>query len=270
MAPNSEEHRRLAAGFEELAKREIHMDDVTTIATTIAPKLSREGAAFLSGICFGSLLSPPAFGEFASAWSNLGQDEYLPGGATYRKRRYGRLLAKPGPGNSYTLNPMSPATFQQPAELIPLYRGRPRTFEPIGEDALVSPLLLALMNIDLAIITAAEGSRDAFIVGLHMIRVVVLLGLSQPPAPEGRHTDGHCYVAMHLMNKRGCVGGESRVFLPGASEPILEATLTESLDTLIVDDRRVEHAVTAVRALEYEGTRDMLLVDFDLTKGPTP
>ncbi len=245
------------------------MDDVTTIAATTAPKVSHEGAAFLPGICLRSLLSPPAFADFVSAWDNLGQDEYLPGGATYRKRRYGRLLAKPGPNSNYILSPMPPAAFQQPADLIPLYRGRPRTFEPIEEDALVSPPLLALVNMDLAIITAAEDSRDVFIVGLHMIRVVVRLGLSQLPAPEGQHTDGHCYVAMHLMKKHGCVGGESRVFLPGISEPILETTLTESLDTLIVDDRRVEHGVTAVRALEYEGTRDMLLVDFDLAEWPT-
>lgn len=240
------------------------MGGITSIAATIAPRVSREGFAFLSGNYLRSFLSPVGFDELAAAWDNLGPDEYLPAGATYRKRRYGRLLAEPCTNGGYNLSTMQLAAFQQPVDLMPLYGGRPRTFEPIDENTLASPLLLTLVNLDLAVITSSECSQNGFIVGLHMIRIVVRPGSSQLPAPEGRHADGHCYVAMHLMSKNGCEGGESRLFLPGAPEPILETTLTESFDTLIIDDRRVEHAVTAVRALECEGTRDMLLVDFDL------
>jgi hypothetical protein len=240
------------------------MTDVTRAAAIIATRVSHEGVAFLSGEHLRSLISPVEFGEFVAAWDDLGPDAYLPGGATYRTRRYGRLLAKPGLDGGYTLNPLQLTAFQQPADLIPLYEGRPRIFASIKEAALGSHFLAALISLDLAVITSSERSQNRFIVGLHMVRIVAQPGFGRLPAPEGRHADGHCYVAMHLIKKRGCEGGQSRIFLPGSSEPMLEITLTESLDTLIVDDRRVEHAVTAVRALECEGIRDMLLVDFDL------
>lgn len=240
------------------------MNDVANIAGIIAPVVLREGVAFLPGNRLRWLPSWTGLDSFIAAWDNLGADAYLPGGSTYRSRRYGRLLAKPMLGGNYILSPMRFAPFQQSADLIPLYEGRPRMFMSIEDDALVSPFLASLINLDLAIVASTERPRKEYIVGLHMIRVVVRPGLKVLPAPEGRHADGHRYVAMHLIKKHGCVGGESRVFLPGRSEPILETTLTESLDTLIVDDRRVEHAVTAVRAMDCDGKRDMLLVDFDL------
>jgi hypothetical protein len=72
---------------------------------------------------------------------------------------------------------------------------------------------------------------------------------------------------MHLIMRRGCGGGASLVFRPRATTPFLEVTLTDNLDTLVVDDRRVEHSVTPIMALEQRGLRDMLLVDFDLAQG---
>jgi hypothetical protein len=239
------------------------MEDAASTAAILAGAVSRDGVAFLPGSYVRSLLPPSGFYEFEGAWNNLGADEYLPGGATYRRRRYGRLLANPGSEGRYFINRMPLAAFEQSADLMPLYGGRPRMFEPIEERTFASSVLRSLVNLDLEVIASVEHSQNVWAVGVHMIRIVVKAGLCQLPAPEGRHADGHRYIAMHLIRRRDCEGGESRVFPARESEPVLETTLTDSLDTLIVDDRRVEHAVTAVRAVERVGTRDMLLVDFD-------
>jgi hypothetical protein len=238
--------------------------DKATIAATMATEISDRGVAFRAGIELSSLISPPEFSKFATAWDGLVTDDYLPGGDTYRKRRYGRLTAEPLSSDAYILRPMQHSAFTQARDFIPLYGGKSRAFEPIEVETLISSPLLTLVDFDLSIINQFGQPKATFIVGVHMIRILALSGLRHLPAPEGRHSDGHRYVAMHLMRRYGCEGGETHVFLPGEPEAFLKVTLTESLDTLIVDDRRVEHGVTAVQALEYEGARDMLLVDFDL------
>jgi hypothetical protein len=104
------------------------------------------------------------------------------------------------------------------------------------------------------------------VVGLHLIRVLADSGRGVAPAPEGRHSDGHAWIAMHLIGRHDCTGGTSSVYRPGEDVPFLVTTMQEPLDTVIVDDRRVEHEVSPIRAAGPGGRRDILLVDIDFDR----
>jgi hypothetical protein len=101
------------------------------------------------------------------------------------------------------------------------------------------------------------------VVGLHLIRVLADGGQGVAPAPEGRHSDGHAWIAMHLMGRHHCTGGTSSVYRSGEDVPFLVTTMHQTMDTVVVDDRRVEHEVSPILAAGPGGRRDILLVDID-------
>lgn len=181
----------------------------------------------------------------------------------YRYRRFGRVQAV-SDGADWIISPLPHTSFRQAAEIIPLYAGEARLFDPIPESELMSDGMVELLKLDLDIVSQAAGSPKAYALGLHMIRVIAEPNRSRLPAPEGRHRDGHDYVAMHLMRREDCRGGESRVYWGSAEEPFLITTLKDPLESLIIDDRTVEHEVTLVSSPSAgPGVRAVLLVDFD-------
>lgn len=206
-----------------------------------------------------------ALAALRAAWDDLPRDQHLADQGAWRQRRYGRLLGTPdGEGHHFAALPDE--AFQQAAELIPLYRGRARRFAPVRPETLASPALLALVGHDLDLVSRVEGGPRRAVVGLHLIRVLADGSQGVSPAPEGRHSDGHAWIAMHLIGRHDCTGGTSSVYRPGEDVPFLVTTMQEPLDTVIVDDRRVEHEVSPIRAAGPGGRRDILLVDIDFDR----
>ena len=239
------------------------MDNSREGSLSVTGTLATDGVAYIPGKSMSSTLPAGSVERLLAHWEDLGEDSYLPFQATYRKRRYGRLLARSRADQTYSFEALPPEEFRQAADVIPLYRGDARRFAPIAVGILLSEALLALVRTDLEVIATTERAVHTFLVGLHMVRIAAPRGETRPTAPEGRHHDGHRYVAMHLIARLHCLGGESLIYQRGADSPFLRATLTATLDTLIVDDRRVEHEVTPIHALGSDGSRDMLLVDLD-------
>jgi hypothetical protein len=93
-----------------------------------------------------------------------------------------------------------------------------------------------------------------------MVRLVVAPSPAVSPTPEGRHRDGHSLIGMHLIGRERCEGGETLVY--GADgELVSTAMLSRPFDSLVVDDERVEHAVTDVAAnSSVAGRRDLLII----------
>ncbi|MFJ8387839.1 2OG-Fe dioxygenase family protein [Streptomyces sp. NPDC094438] len=83
------------------------------------------------------------------------------------------------------------------------------------------------------------------------------------PAPEGIHEDSHHFVAQVLMRRENVEGGVFRLY-DRAKAPLYGTLLTEPFETVIIDDRRVFHGVSAVEVSRDMpvGVRDMMLVDF--------
>jgi hypothetical protein len=224
-----------------------------------AEELSATGFTAPQAADFGDLAGAPDFGTFHDNWNDLPMDEAMPAGATYRQRRYGRLHVEVGAAD-VQITALGHAPFRQAAEHIPLHMGKAREFAPIARAGLLDPALHAMVAFDVAIAAAASGVKT-WTVNVHMVRIVARSGLPGEPTPEGRHRDGHLFVGMHLLRRDSCGGGESIIYLD--DREIARLMLVDPLDSLMVDDKRVTHEVTAISARAGQGTRDMLLVDMN-------
>ncbi len=228
------------------------------IPTRLGDALLSGGYAFVSGnelaAALGGAGGAPAL---AAEWDDLILDEHLPGRVKYRLRRYGLFaMARDG-----ALEPLPHRTFVQSADDIPTYGGRPREFAPLTPAARADPLLADLIRFVGREAVALWPGVPAWEVGVHMVRLVVAPGTAISPTPEGRHRDGHWLIGMHLIGREGCEGGQTLVYSTGG-DLVSTATLRRPLDSLIVNDERVEHAVTDVTATDaaVAGRRDLLIV----------
>ncbi|GII73144.1 hypothetical protein Sme01_56200 [Sphaerisporangium melleum] len=203
--------------------------------------------------------------EFAKFWDDLPRDEYVQKShGTTRHRRIGHLLARGGQDAGVTLERAPHGAFFQSSEINSVYGGQKRTFPPITDAAYDNLVFRAAVESDLHVVRRLEGDRPTWLVTVHMIRILASGDAASAPAPEGRHTDGHDYVIMHLINRRHCLGGLSRVYRKGGDRPALEHTLLEPMETLIVDDRTMEHEVSPIRPADGGvAVRDMMIIDFD-------
>ena len=201
--------------------------------------------------------TPEALASFQALWDDLALDQNL-GGSLYRYRRYGRVRAEIS-ASDMEFTPLAHSVFQQSAEHIPIHMGRARLFEPVAQEHLSHPVLLSLLADGLRLIRSGDD-RKQWEIGMHFVRTVAgaTPGL---PTPEGRHRDGHDYIGMHLLGRRGCTGGESIVYRDG--RPDSRLTLLDPLDGMVVVDEAIMHEVTPITATGDQGVRDMLLVDYN-------
>ncbi|MEN8649805.1 2OG-Fe dioxygenase family protein [Streptomyces sp. 21So2-11] len=223
----------------------------------LATATARRGFTVLEGAGLRSLMSEDELDAFGRFWNDLPLDEALIGGGTYRYRRYGRLRVEIG-GDAPAFEVLPHTTFRQDG--IPLWKGADRKFAPIEEAALLHPAMAALVGFDAELATSISGLRS-WEIGIHQIRMVARRDEDGLATPEGRHRDGHCYIGMHLIRRRDCVGGESAVY-PDKGETV-RLTLTDPLDSVFVDDRMVTHEVSPTQPVGETGIRDMLLVDIN-------
>jgi hypothetical protein len=218
------------------------------------------GFASLAGHDVVRLVPPASTPVFRGLWDALEPDGELPGGASYRLRRYGRLGAElTAEGVTFTALPH--AAFRQDAGHIPDYAGRERMFSPMPAEVMLAPAITGLVALDLSVVSRHERATS-WIAGLHMVRVVADGESPGLPTPEGRHRDGHDYIGMHLVSRRGCSGGVSIIYRH--DEPPVELTLASPLDSFIVDDDAITHEVTPIAAVGDKGVRDTLLVDLNI------
>jgi hypothetical protein len=207
----------------------------------------------------GSAISDDQWREFQELWHQLRPDEFMAAGQHGRFRRYGRVrLDYIQDGMELAVLP--PAPFHQTAEVMPLHGGRMRTFAPISDETLTS-VVMRLAITRAAMIAHSITGKKCFHVGIHMIRVCASGDDASMVTPEGMHRDGHDLVAMHLISRKGCEGGQSLIY--GPDDSVTRLCLTDPGESIVLDDRKVQHEVEPVRALNGGGSRDMLLLDFD-------
>jgi hypothetical protein len=195
-------------------------------------------------------------------WENLAEDPSFRGEGFSRQRRYARVLAASDAGDRVRVVRLPHEDFFQAATENKLYSGVARRFEPCAQALLDSPTMLRLLELDLSVVAGREVRWD---IGLHQVRVRWTAGSTpESTAPEGRHNDGHCFIAMHLVGLAGSsAGGVSRIFAPASTQkPVFSVRLSAPGDTLIIDDRRVLHEVTPIMSSGGDGHRDMLIIDF--------
>lgn len=203
--------------------------------------------------------------QFASSWDELVPDPYLGEERCRRNRRFGRVLAhRDGP-----LEPLHGTDFFQSKETNRAFGGQLRVFEPLTDTVLAGRQFPRLLRETVALVNEVAGKQD-WELGIHFIRVFADAEEGSEPAPEGRHSDGHAYVAIHLIDRHQCAGGRNQLFLNDESQAQYSVTMTEPLETLILSDTAMEHSVSEIRPddLSESGWRDTMIVDFNNVLDP--
>ncbi|MFD8981257.1 2OG-Fe dioxygenase family protein [Streptomyces sp. NPDC059564] len=198
---------------------------------------------------------------FLESWEDLPVDAYMKDGADYRRRRHGSFHFSGGDlAGDLVLDP--PRAFHQSSQVNSLHGGVDRHFPPLADDVAADGVLHTLIRF---FAERLPGDFDPATsgAGVHQIRITATRDAQGLPAPEGVHEDGHHYVAQVLMSRTDVEGGESQLY-DRDRRPIYSTTLLRPFESIVIDDRRVFHGVSAIVPADgvRQGVRDMLLIDY--------
>ena len=195
-------------------------------------------------------------------YADLPADEYLPGGARYRFRRYGRFRFSPGDG---ALARLPHEDYFQRAEINPVTGGIIRKFAPLLDTTFESSFLRELIRFDFAQLPIENPAqlREDWEVHAHLIRVTADNSAHGFPTPEGIHRDGAAFVTVHLAELVNARGGEVSIY--NDERKLLTAFRLENvLDSYLFDDRKLWHAAEPISpaAPEHGAIRSILTFDY--------
>jgi hypothetical protein len=238
---------------------------------SVAEDIERDGFVFRSDKDMRSLLRRrglDAWPTFASSWDDLGLDLYMADGGRYRRRRFAAFGVLSG---TVTRKPHQP--HYQSRDHNTLNGGIERWFTPVSDSVAASDLTRGILGVCTTIFDAASpngGEGAAWHVEMHQFRIEACGGQSGLPTPEGAHRDGVDWVCVVLVNRRNVSSGVTQIFDPDGRS-LGEFTLTDPLDAVFLDDRRVLHGVTPITPLDpgLKAARDILVVTFRRDK-PRP
>lgn len=230
----------------------------------LAATIEQAGFAFVQAPQMRALLGEPALADwqsFAASWNDLGVDAYMADGGRYRRRRFAALRASPA---GIRRKPHQP--HYQSQDYNPLNGGVERWFEPVTEAVIRHPALGAILRTSHELfdrMTPAAIRPEAWHVELHQFRIEARAGEVGRPTPEGMHRDGVDWVLVLMVRRENVESGETTIY-DRAKLPLGSFTLTQPLDSALVDDSRVFHGVTAVEPLDpaRPAYRDVLVATF--------
>jgi hypothetical protein len=230
----------------------------------IAAEVRAGGFSFAPADHFRAFLTPAALAEwpsFAASWSDLGLDAYMADGGRYRRRRFAAFAVSP----EGIFRKAHQAHYQS-MDYNPLNGGIERWFEPVTEAVAGHPVTLALIEAGRKVFDELTPSADRpqrWHVEMHQFRIEARAGCAGQPTPEGLHRDGVDFVLVVLVNRTNVESGVTSIYDLDRA-PLGDFTLTDPLDAVFLQDSRVFHGVTAIRALEpnrFAG-RDVAVITF--------
>ena len=194
-------------------------------------------------------------------YADLPADEYLPGGASYRYRRYGRFLFSPGPGQ---LKRLPHEDYFQSADINRVTGGIVRKFAPLLDGAFANPFLQALIRFDFAQFPLdAAQAADEWEVHAHLIRVTAAAGQPGHPTPEGIHRDGAAFVTVHLAELVNARGGDVSIY-DDDRKLLTSFRLERVLDSYLFNDAILWHAAAPIQPIDpaHAALRSILTFDY--------
>ena len=194
---------------------------------------------------------------FAASWNDLGLDTYMADGGRYRKRRHAAFRAGP---QGIARKPHQP--HYQSRDYNALNGGIARWFEPVLDEAAGTASFQSILGFCNGLFGALTPV-PSWHVEVHQFRIEARPDAAGRPTPEGMHQDGVDWVLVLMVSRVNIVEGETSIH--GLDRGLLGSfTLRAPLDSALVDDHRVFHGVTAVRALDpmRPAHRDVLVVTF--------
>jgi hypothetical protein len=172
---------------------------------------------------------------FADSWNDLPRDLHMGDNGRYRYRRYATFRVD----GSATRLPHAP--HYQERTYNALNGGIPRWYAPIREPVLRSEPFAALARrfVELA---HADGPQ---LLEAHQFRIEADSSETGLPTPEGLHRDGRDWVLIAMVEMQNAEGGVSHVH-DLAGRELVRTRLATPGEALLLDDHRVQHAVTPV------------------------
>lgn len=203
--------------------------------------------------------------ELSTSWDRLAPDRYFGAVDTscHRVRRYRDFTFVPRKG---LLEPLPPVPYFQSLRQNVYAGGIERRFSAVEASVWTSPFFCALVAHDFAAFPIEPSLLDAaWTVHVHQIRIVAGPQATTPVTPEGVHSDGYPFAAVHLVDRVDVTGGESTVY-DGSGRPLATASFEEPLDSLFFLDRDMKHYVTPITGCHptRPGRRSILAVSFSL------
>lgn len=235
---------------------------ITPPPDPLAGELRRSGFVHIAPGAWRALIGPaPLAGwtDFAASWERLDPDRWMGDGGTYRRRRFAAFAVG---GDDIRRKPHQPH-FQDRA-YNPLNGGVDRWFsavEPAIGDHPFTRALLATGGTLADRLTDTPGTE--WHVEMHQFRILAQPGETASPTPEGLHRDGVAAVLMMLVGRDNITGGISQITDP-AGRVLARIALAEPLEAIVLDDRRLRHAVSPIRTIDPDrpGRRDVLVLTF--------
>lgn len=239
------------------------MSKATSLFEDVREAVATSGFAFVHAKDMGALLAlgDDGLDGFAESWDDLGEDRYMADGGRYRRRRHATFDVS---ADAVTRRPHQP--HYQGSDFNPLNGGIERLFEPVRDDVATHPAMQAVLTTCFDLFDAlTPGSErpDSWFVEVHQFRIEASAAGAGQPTPEGAHRDGVDWVLVTLLSRDNIASGVTTIS-DLDRKPLGSFTLTEPLDSAIVNDARVYHGVTAVEPLDPAHTahRDVLVVTF--------
>jgi hypothetical protein len=228
----------------------------------------QDGYAFVHGGAMRGIVSP--FGSlndwprFAESWSDLELDTYMADGGRYRRRRH--VVYSASADGAFRRRLHEP--HYQAVDYNPLNGGIPRWFEPIEPDVGEGPTMQTILRFCQSFFGGLAPQTRAWRTEVHQFRIEARREEEGRPTPEGLHRDGVDYVLVLLIQRCNIARGTTTIHAKGGRQ-LGTFTLTDPFDAAVVDDARVFHGVTPVRAIDpaLPAYRDVLVVTFAADSG---
>lgn len=196
---------------------------------------------------------------FAASWNDMPLDTYMADGGRYRRRRYA-VLSAAADSDRLVREPHQP--HYQSLEYNRLNGGIPRYFEPIAPEILTGPSMQTVLEIGLGLFRHLFPRGRAH-VEVHQFRIEAGPATPGLPTPEGAHRDGTDFVLVMMVRRVNIASGTTEIF-DLAQRRLDSFTLTDPLDTALVNDRKVMHGVTPIEPLDPTqlAYRDVLVATY--------
>lgn len=230
----------------------------------IGALLCRDGYAHAAAGRMAPLLAQAGMADwdgFAASWNDLGVDTYMADGGRYRRRRYAAYSVS---ADAIRRKPHQP--HYQSRDYNTLNGGIERWFEPVSPAIGTHPALLAVLRVAHGLFNGCtpQPLRPAgWHVELHQFRIETRADLPGKPTPEGLHRDGVDWVLVMLVRRQNVASGETTIHDLQKTQ-LGSFTLTDAMESALVDDNRVYHGVTAVTPIDpaLPAYRDVLVATF--------
>lgn len=196
--------------------------------------------------------------QFKRSWARLSLDTYMADGGRYHRRRHSVFAVR-----DHAIDRAPHQAHFQGLDFNPLNGGVQRWFEPIEPQIATGDALQRILHFATAHFSPLAPATNCWKVEVHQFRIEASALEIGQPTPEGMHRDGVDYVLVMLVDRVNIASGTTQL-ADGGHRAIGEFTLTNALDSVLLDDRRVYHGVTAIAPSDPSkpAWRDVLVVTF--------